>query len=116
MKMLRLACCAALVLITLAGCSMLRRVPMPPRRTTLESQLIELPAQTISNYLIVETRWDKNGPYHFLIDTGASVTLISPELAARYSDTSAPPIPATQVSVKAADGSTTLLPPVTLRP
>ncbi len=115
MKTLRHACCAALVLMTLAGCSMLRRVPMPPRRTTLESQLIELPAQTISNYLIVETRWDKNGPYHFLIDTGASVTLVSPELAARYSDTSAPPIPQTQVSVKSADGNTTLLPPVTLR-
>jgi hypothetical protein len=107
-----LSVCGA-VLVT--GCSLLRRVPMPPRSTTLESQLIELPAQTISNYLIVETRWDKKGPYHFLIDTGASVTLISPELAARYADTSAPPIPATQVSVKAADGSTTLLPPVTLR-
>jgi len=109
------ACGAALVLMTLAGCNMLRRIPMPPRRTTLESQLIELPAQTISNHLIVETRWDKKGPYHFLIDTGASVTLVSPELAARYSDTSAPPIPQTQVRVKAADGSTALLPAVTLR-
>jgi hypothetical protein len=115
MKTLRLACCAALGLMILAGCSLMRRVPMPPRSTTLKSQLIELPAQTISNYLIVETRWDKKGPYHFLIDTGASVTLVSPELAARYSDTTAPPIPATQVSVKSADGGTTLLPPVTLR-
>jgi len=107
-----LSVCGALFV---AGCSMLRRVPMPPRSTTLESQLIELPAQTISNYLIVETHWDKKGPYHFLIDTGASVTLVSPELAARYSDTSAPPIPAAEVSVKSADGNRTLLPPVTLR-
>ncbi|MGA3006727.1 MAG: aspartyl protease family protein [Opitutaceae bacterium] len=115
MKTLRLACCAAFVLMALAGCTMLQRVPMPPRLTRLQAQHIELPAQTISNYLIVETRWDKKGPYHFIIDTGASVTLISPELAARYADTSAPPIPATQVRVKSADGSTTLLPPVTLR-
>ncbi|HXA14204.1 MAG TPA: aspartyl protease family protein [Opitutaceae bacterium] len=107
-----LAICGALII---TGCSTLRRVPMPPRRTTLESQRIELPAQTISSYLIIETRWDKNGPYHLIIDTGASVTLVSPELAARYSDTSAPPIPQTQVRVKSADGNTTLLPAVTLR-
>jgi hypothetical protein len=112
-RIIALLCVCGALFIT--GCSMLRRVPMPPRSTTLESQRIELPAQTISNYLIVETRWDKKGPYHFLIDTGASVTLISPELAARYSDTSAPPIPAEEVSVKSADGNRTLLPPVTLR-
>jgi hypothetical protein len=115
MKLLRLACCAALVLMTVAGCSTLRRIPMPPRVTRLRAQRVELPARSISNYLIVETRWDKKGPYHFLIDTGASVTLVSPELAARYSDTSAPPIPESQVCVKSADGGTTLLPAVTLR-
>ncbi len=101
--------------VLLDGCSTLRRIPMPPRRTTLEARRIELPAQTISNYLVIETRWDKYGPYHFLIDTGASVTLVSPELARRYSDTSAPPIPEPEVRVKSASGGTTLLAAVTLR-
>ena len=104
---------AAIMLV--GGCNMLRRIPMPPRLTRLESQRIELPAQNISNYLIVESRWDKYGPYHFLIDTGASVTLVSPELARRYSDTSAPPIPEPQVRVKSASGDTAVLPAVTLR-
>jgi hypothetical protein len=107
-----LAVCGALFI---TGCSTLRRIPMPPRSTTLQAERIELPAQTISNYLVIESRWDKYGPYHFLIDTGASVTLVSPELARRYSDTSAPPIPEPQVRVKSASGDTTLLPAVTLR-
>ncbi|HTQ29975.1 MAG TPA: aspartyl protease family protein [Opitutaceae bacterium] len=110
---LLLAGLAAILLA--AGCTTLRRIPMPPRITRLEAERIELPAQTISNYLVVETRWDKYGPYHFLIDTGASVTLVSPELARRYSDTSAPPIPEPEVRVKSASGDTTLLPAVTLR-
>ncbi|HZP59051.1 MAG TPA: aspartyl protease family protein [Opitutaceae bacterium] len=103
------------LLLLAAGCSTLRRIPMPPRRTTLEAERIELPAQAVSNFLIIEAHWDKYGPYHFLIDTGASVTLISPELARRYSDTSAPPIPEPEVRVKSATGDTTLLPAVTLR-
>lgn len=107
-----LVVCGALLI---TGCSTLRRIPMPPRRTTLKTERIELPAQTISNYLIVETRWDKHGTYRFLIDTGASVTLISPELAARYSDTSVPPTPELQIRVKSASGDTTFLPAITLR-
>ncbi|MDE3083657.1 MAG: aspartyl protease family protein [Verrucomicrobiota bacterium] len=106
---------ALTIALLTAGCSLFRRVPVPPGRTRLESKLVELPAQMISNYLIVESHEDKYGPYHFIIDTGASVTLVSPELARRYPDTSAPQVPAPQVRVQSAGGDVTLLPSVTLR-
>lgn len=92
-----------------AGCFSLRREAPRPGRTTLGSQLIVLPARTISNYLIVESTWDRHGPYHFLIDTGASVTLISPELAERYQDKSAFPPNTPRVQVKSATDSTVML-------
>jgi hypothetical protein len=94
---------------------MFRRELPRPGRTTLESPLAIVPAKTLSNYLIVEAKWDKRGPYHFLIDTGASVTLVSPELAARYVAKNAPPPTTPLVRVKSADGETALLTATTLR-
>lgn len=98
-----------------AGCHMFHREMPRPGRTTLDSPLVIVPATTMSNYLVVETKWDKRGPYHFLIDTGASVTLISPELAARYVAKNAPPTATPIVRVKSADGETALLSATTLR-
>jgi hypothetical protein len=94
---------------------MFRRELPRPGRTTLESPLAIVSAKTLSNYLIVEAKWDKRGPYHFLIDTGASVTLVSPELAARYVAKNAPPPTTPLVRVKSADGETALLTATTLR-
>lgn len=97
-----------------SGCKTFHREPPPPGRTTLSSPLVVLPAMTIGNYLIVETKWDKYGPYRFLIDTGSSVTHVTPEIADRYS--AKPPTPETlpQVRVKSASGESTLLPSTTL--
>lgn len=101
----------------LTGCSLLpffKREAPRPGRTTLDSPLIVLPAQRLGNYLIVQAKWDRNGPYHFLIDTGSTVTLVTPELVKRYPGI-APLRPAPQVPVRSADGATALLPPATLR-
>lgn len=111
---LLLAAVAAVLLLT-AGCTLFRREMPRPGRTRLESAMVVVPATTMSNYLIVETKWDKRGPYHFLIDTGASVTLISPELAERYKAKDAPPAATPIVRVKSADGETALLSSTTLR-
>jgi hypothetical protein len=75
-----------LCLTLLAGCAVptLRRQPPQPGRTTLSSPLVILPAQPIGNYLLIEAKWDRFGPYRFLIDTGSSVSLITPALARRY--------------------------------
>ena len=86
-----------------------------PGRTELETPLVILPATTLSNYLVVPAKWDKRGPYHFLIDTGASVTLVSPEIAARYSAKNAGPTATPLVRVKSATGETALLTSTTLR-
>lgn len=106
---------ALLALILTAGCHMFTREMPRPGRTTLDEPTVIVPARTMSNYLVVESKWDKRGPYRFLIDTGASVTLVSPEFAARYA--AKDPIPAATplVRVKSAAGEAVLLTSTTLR-
>ena len=107
--------CAFLALTLLSGCVLFRREMPRPGRTKLDSELVIVPAVTLSNYLVVEAKWDKRGPYHFLIDTGASVTLVSPDLAARYGAKNAAPTATPLVRVKSATGETALLTSTTLR-
>ncbi len=108
----------ALATLLLAGCGTLpapfHRAPPRPGQTTLRTPQVVLPAQTLDNYLIVETRWERSGPYHFLVDTGSSVTLIAPALAKKFASATPPP-DAPRVRVKSADGTVTELPPATLR-
>ena len=100
----------------LAGCFMLpKRRPPEPGRTTLGSPLVILPAQTIGNYLLLEVKWDRNGPYRFLIDTGSSVTLVTPALAQRYPGREPYSPAATRVRVTGADGTVKELPRGSLR-
>lgn len=103
-------------LLFLGGCtSAASRRPPQPGRTTMSSPLVILPAQSIGNYLLIEAKWDRFGPYHFLIDTGSSVTLITPTLARRYPGREAPSAGTTRVRVTGADGSITELPRGSLR-
>jgi len=103
-------------LFVLAGCSpgAFRRPPSQAGRTTLSASLVILPARTIGNYLLVEAKWDRNGPYHFLIDTGSSVNLVTPALARRYPGPEVAPV-ATRVRVAGADGRVSELPRGSLR-
>lgn len=93
----------------LAGCFSFRREPARPGRTTLASPTVTLNALMVSNYLVIEAKWDKHGPYHFLVDTGASVTLVSPEFAKRYGGRDPFPADAPLVRVKSSEGDTALL-------
>ena len=108
------ALCAALLL---GGCSFLpfRREAPRPGRTKLASPLVVLPAQTIGTYLVIEAKWDRSGPYRFIIDTGSSVTLVTSAFAKRYSDTSGPIPDAPRVRVTSADGRTAELPATSVR-
>lgn len=103
--------------LLLPGCAyipFMKREAPRPGRTTLGSPLVVLPAQTLGNYLIVEAKWDRQGPYHFIIDTGSTVTLVTPELAKRYPGP--PPVrPLSPMPVKSAGGETTLLPQASVR-
>ena len=98
----------------LTGCLSLHREPPKPGSTHIGSGAVILPAQMLGNTLIVAAKWDRYGPYHFLIDTGSSVTLVTPELAARYAATDAPPLETPQVRVRSSDGSSTVLTAATL--
>jgi hypothetical protein len=103
-------------LLFFAGCAVLpKRRPPEPGRTTLGSPLVILSAQTLGNYLLLETKWDRHGPYRFLIDTGSSVTLVTPTLAQRYPGREPFSPAATRVRVTGADGTVKELPRGSLR-
>lgn len=100
------------LLLGLPGC----RTPAGPKpgRTKLLAQLTEVPAETIGNLMIVEVQRDRSGPWRFLVDTGSSATLVSPEFAVRYG-TSEAARQAPSVRVRDAAGRATTLQPVTIR-
>lgn len=102
--------------LVLSGCTAVTsRRPPQPGQTTLASPRVILPAQKVGNYLLIETKWDRNGPYRFLIDTGSSVTLVTPALARRYPGRDPQLAGAPRVRVAAADGRLTELPQGSLR-
>ncbi|WP_158277546.1 aspartyl protease family protein [Opitutus sp. ER46] len=86
-----------------------RREPARPGRTRLGSPIVELPAQIVGNFLIVEAKWDRQGPYHFLIDTGSANTLVTPALVRRHG-TGMPGPGAPRVRVASAEGDVLELP------
>lgn len=94
-------------LLFLTGCTLpFRREPPKPGRTTFSAPLVILPAQQLGNFLLLEAR-ENRGSY-FLVDTGSSVTLISPALVR-------PPPHGPIVRVAGAFGSSTELPLASLR-
>ena len=106
---------AGLACTQLAGCFSFRREAPRPGRTTLGSPLVVLPAQRLGTYLVVESKWDRGGPWHFLVDTGANTTLVTPEFAQRYGVKDEAALAATPVSVLSADGRAVALLPITVR-
>jgi len=93
-----------------AGCATFR---LPPRRTSVESAQTVLNASLVSNFLVIETQIDKKGPYHFIVDTGSSATIVTPDLIKRFGGrtrSDQAPVP-----VVGAGGKTQLLSPATLK-
>lgn len=112
-RLLPAACVAAIFLV--AGCVSARKPAPRPGLTYVGSKDVELGASLINNVLVVETRWDKFGPYHFIVDTGSSVNLVSPEIAARYPDLDSPPPNEPQVRVRSTQGGSVLLSKTTIK-
>ena len=97
--------------LVLAGCLSTR--DLRPGHTKVGAKEVSVPAQIVGNQFVVETKWDKHGPWNFLVDTGSSVTLVSEEVARRYATEKAA-LGTPSVHVKSSDGQSTLLPAVTL--
>ncbi|MCF3648301.1 aspartyl protease family protein [Synoicihabitans lomoniglobus] len=57
--------------------------PMPVVASPTVATRVEFPMKLIGGLVVVETEGD-DGPWRFLIDTGASRTLVSPEYAIRH--------------------------------
>jgi Aspartyl protease/PDZ domain len=96
--------------LVLAGCSTFRK---PPRHTSLESARTVLPASLISNFLVIEVQVDKHTTYHFMIDTGSSVTLVTPGLVEYFGGRT--PANQSPMRVRGANGEVKLLNPVILK-
>lgn len=103
----------AAALFVLSGCALLPRNP-EPGRTTFSAPLVSLPVVLTANTPVIEIPRNKSGPWRFLVDTGSSVTLVSPEFAAHAGRRGATP-EAAGVSVRSAGGEVITLPAVTLR-
>lgn len=102
----------ALLLFALAGC--VTKNDPKPGRTLVRKPPVIVPARILGNQFIVEAKWDKHGPWRFLVDTGSTITLVSDEFARRYSSGEVAENAPT-VHVRSADGKATTLPPVTIR-
>jgi len=98
------------LIVLLGGCALWQRPASQPGRTTLSTPLVILPAKTIGGYLIVEVPDGRRAPRHFIMDTGSSVTLISPELAQAIADQDKPATQLTSIRVKSARGDSVFLP------
>jgi hypothetical protein len=115
MKRWAFAAAAAMASLLASGCISIHRSAPKPGLTSIGSHPVTLAARLLGNVLIVETKGDENGPYHFVVDTGSSVTLVSPDLAKRLGTSELLPTNVPKVRVKSSEGGSALLDAVTLR-
>lgn len=112
----------ALMLFFSAGCSSVQSHLMRfykresrPGHTRISEPLTIVPARIEANYFIVEVKWDKHGPWRFIVDTGSSVTLLSPEYVKRYPADKKDGDSARSISVRSSSGGVQKLPPANVR-
>ena len=66
----------------MSGCtSWSWRLDQPPKQTILVTERVELPTVFFQGMPYVELKVNGRGPYRFLVDTGAMITSISPQVA-----------------------------------
>jgi len=86
-----------------------------PEETRLKTDETIIPATIIAGYFLIEVKWDKYGPWRFLVDTGSSATLLSPEYVTRYFALTKDGSSTRPIAVLAANGGVAKLTPATVR-
>ncbi|WP_438479595.1 aspartyl protease family protein [Oleiharenicola lentus] len=73
---------ALAVILFISGCS---SSPFQSQnRGLIEPSGTVIPAKILSNFFLIETKWDDGRTYRFLVDTGSSTSLVSPEIAKKF--------------------------------
>ncbi len=85
-----------------------------PGRTVLETRTV-LPARIISNFFVVESKLADGRTYRFIIDTGSTATLVSPDLAKKFAAKERRGSPRSKIHVRSASGGEIDLESITLR-
>lgn len=104
---------SVVAVLFLSGCLSSGR--RSPGRTVLETKTSTLPARVISNFFVVETKLSDDRTYRFIVDTGSTATLVSPDLAKKFAMKERHGAPRRKVHVRSASGGEIDLEAVTLR-
>ncbi len=104
---------SVLCLLLLSGCVTGRG--RAPGETHVIPQPVRVPARILSNFFLVEAVQADGRSYRFLIDTGSSVTLVSPATAAALRQKEGRKAPPRTVPVRGAKNVEVKLPAVTLK-
>jgi hypothetical protein len=103
---------SAFILLFASGCLSRGRAPASTR---IVPQPVRLPARLISNFFLVESRQTDGKTYRFMVDTGSSVTLVSPAVADSLKQKERRGTPPRTLPVRGANGRQIELPAITLR-
>lgn len=103
---------AGLGLLALTGCVSARR---GPAATRVEPLPVRVPARILSNFFLVEAEQADGKSYRFMIDTGSSVTLVSPRLAYALKQKEPRGTQPKTLPVRGANGREIELPAITLK-
>jgi hypothetical protein len=101
--------------LLLAGCTSVLPNRARMEQTRFDRELVELPVRVIGNLMVVESAAGRDAPLHFLLDTGASTTMVSSELSQRLGLDDDYPAGTPQVVTRSPDGRTSLLQSTRLR-
>jgi hypothetical protein len=98
--------------LLVSGCISRARAPASTR---IVPQPVRLPAHLISNFFLVESQQADGRTCRFMIDTGSSVTLVSPAVADSLKLKERRGTPPQTLPVRGANGREVTLPAITLR-
>jgi Aspartyl protease len=104
---------AGVLVVLFSGC--VSSSSRAPGRTVVEARTAVLPARILSNFFVVESKWPDGKTYRFLIDTGSTVTYVTPDLARHFALKERKSSPRQKIHVRSANGGEIDLESVTLR-